>query len=453
METSGVGVARRKSKSRHLRSGLIAAGMVAVLALSALALYRLLPEAGMSGTAEPAGQEGKSLPSVLVLPFANMSGDPEQEYFVDGITEDIITDLSSLSGLMVIARNTTFSYKGQRVQPTEVGRDLGVRYVLDGSVRKSGDRIRINTQLVDVSSGTNVWAERYDRKLVEVFALQEDVTRKLVSALALNLTAGEKQQLAKVETGSLEAYQLFLIGQQQFRLRSKAGYEQAVQAYQKALELDPAYARAYGALAVVLSHMARDGWVAEPDEAKKTALEHARKAVSLDPTSPEVYWSLGYVYMWQEQFPEATDAIEKAIELSPSYADGYGLLAFISNWRGRAEDARRYILKAMELNPHYTFDYPWNLGLANYTLGRYQEAADALNKALERNESSLLPRLYLAACYVRLDRAEDAAWEIERARVVRPEVSISYLTQFLPYEDDALKNALFDDLRKAGLPE
>jgi len=306
---------------------------------------------------------------------------------------------------------------------------------------------------VDVSSGANVWAERYDRELVEVFALQEDVTQKLVSALALNLTAGEKQQLAKVETSSLEAYQLFLIGQQHFRVRTRAGNELAMQAYRRALELDPSYARAYGALAVVLSHTVRDGWSETPDETSRQSLDYARKAVSLDNTSPEVYWALGYVHLWRHEYGEATEAVERAIELSPSYADGYGLLAFIYNWRGRAEDARRYILKAMELNPHYTFDYPWNLGLANYTLGHYEEAVAALTRALERNENTVLPRLYLAACYVRLGRPDDAAWEIERARIIRPETSIKQLAGVLAYEDEELKKAVIGDLRKAGLPE
>ncbi|NNK92974.1 MAG: hypothetical protein HKP41_01345, partial [Desulfobacterales bacterium] len=252
--------------------------------------------------------------SIAVLPFENLSNDPEQEYFTDGITEDIITDLSTLSNLIVVARNTAFSYKAGEAQAQSAADDLGVRYVLQGSVRKSGDRLRITTQLIDVQNGNHIWAERYDRKLVEIFALQDEVTQHIVSALAITLTAQEKEVLARPSTNNFEAYDLFLQGQQHLKQRTEEGNRLARVAYKHAIELDPAFARAYGALAVVLTVDFRQGWTESPVEAQERALVLARKAVALKRTSPQAYWALGYVYLYRKQFNEATDALEHAIE-------------------------------------------------------------------------------------------------------------------------------------------
>ncbi|MFN2303106.1 MAG: tetratricopeptide repeat protein, partial [Anaerolineales bacterium] len=282
---------------------------------------------------------------------------------------------------------------------------------------------------------------------------QDEVTQKIVSALAINLKPDEKQQLARSPTNNLEAYELFLIGQQHFRQRSRSSYDLAREAYLHAIELDPTYSRPYGGLAVVLTHSIRSGWENSPGAARKQALILAKKAVKLNQFSPQAYWALGYVYVNQKRFKEASAATEKAIALSPSYADGYGLLAYINNFQGHADQALNYIRKAMALNPHYTFDYPWNLGFAYYTLGRYAEAVDALKKALERNENALYPRLYLAASYVRLGQIEDAEWEVGQAVIIRPETTVSHLSKAFPYENKDLLSNILEDLRKAGLPE
>jgi adenylate cyclase len=392
--------------------------------------------------------------SIAVLPFANMSGDPEQEYFVDGITEDIITEFSRLSNLTVIAWTTSSSYKEKTVKPRDVGKDLGVGYVLDGSVRKAGDRLRITAQLVDTGNNEQVWAERYDRKLTQIFELQDEVTNKIVNALSVRVTKAEKEKLGHSGTNNLEAYDSLLRGLQYFRQRTKEGFELAHDAYRRAIELDPTYARAYGALAVLRTHEYRRGWTGlSAEEAYTRALELAQKAVALDRSSQQAYWALGYVYLFRKQYNEAAVATRQAVTLAPNYADGYGLLAFINNWQGKGEDAIRDIHKAMTLNPHYTFDYPWNLGMANYTLGRYTEAVEALHEALTRNENALLPRLYLAASYVRLGKQDDAEWEIEQAMVQSPSTSISLLANTLPYENSDQMNVLLEDLRKAGLPD
>ncbi|MEE8594069.1 MAG: adenylate/guanylate cyclase domain-containing protein, partial [Candidatus Bipolaricaulota bacterium] len=347
-------------------------------------------------------------PSIAVLPFDNLSGDPEQEYFADGISEDIITELSQLSNLLVIARNSSFTYKDRTVKAQDVGKELGVSYVLEGSVRKSSDRVRITAQLIDAGNGFHLWAERYDRTLAEVFAVQDDVTRKIVSALSVKLAVQEEEQLARGSTGNFEAYDLLLRGQQYERRRTKEDNALARDTYRRAIELDPRFARAYGAVAISLVFDYRRGWTDSPGQVLDRALELAQKAVTLDRSSPQVYWALGYVYLYKKRYEEALMALEHAVTLAPNYADGYGLLAFINNYLGRSEEAIRLIQKGMQLNPYYTFEYPYNLGLAYYWSGRYSEAVKPLQEAIERNESALMPHLFLAASFIRLGQQDDA---------------------------------------------
>jgi len=409
---------------------------------------------------EPASVERMAFPlpdkpSIAVLPFTNMSGDAEQEYFVDGITEDLITDLSKLSGLRVVARNSTFTYKGQSPDLREVGRDLNVRYVLEGSVRKASGKLRITAQLVDASNGYHLWAERYDRNLEDIFALQDEVTQKIVTALSVTLTGQEKEQLARAATNNFEAYELFLRGQRYFRSLTKDDNALAQEMYKRAIGLDPTFARAYGALAVTYGVDIRRGWSNHPAETLDRALELAQKAVALDGSSPQVQWALGYVYLFKKQYQQAIDALQLAVRLAPNYADGYGLLALINNQLGQseAEEAIRLIRKAMTLNPHYTFDYPYNLGRAYYTVGRYAEAVEALQEATERNEAALNPHLFLAASYVRLRQQDDAEWEIDQIDVLDPEYTISKYANTSRIRDKDQLNSLLNDLRRAGLPE
>jgi TolB-like protein/Tfp pilus assembly protein PilF len=392
-------------------------------------------------------------PAIAVLSFTNMSGDPEQEYFADGISEDIITDLSQLSNLVVIARNSSFTYKGTSTKVQEIGEDLAVQYVLEGSVRKSGNRVRITAQLVDTGNGHHLWAQRYDRELTDVFALQDDITRQIVNALSVQLSDAEKRNLGRVATSSFEAYDLFLQAQRISAGFTEQGFDQAVSLYREAINLDPGFARAYGALGVALTRQVNRGYSDSPAQARERALALARKAVSVDPQSPHAQWALGFVYLWGKQFNEAVEALQHAIALSPNYADGYALLALVNNNLGQGEDAIRLIKKGMELNPHYSWDYLYNLGRAHYTLGNYDEAVLHLEKAIERNEEVITPRLYLAASYVHLDRQDDAEWEVEQTEMLNPRYTLSYLQKVQPFGDDDLRNRFIDDLRTAGLPE
>ena len=431
-------------------SAIGAAAVVLLLAGAGLVIWHSPQEPGKNvaekGTALPSTDK----PSIAVLPFSNMSGDTTQGYFSDGISEDIITDLSKVSHLRVIARNSSFSYRGKSVKIQTVGEELGVQYVLEGSVRKADDRVRITAQLVKASDGYQVWAERYDRELVDIFALQDEITHRIVSALLVELTPEEKEQLTHKTTENFEAYDLFLQGLQ--HLNSDVNIQLAQDLYRRAIDLDPKFGRAYGALAVTLSRSYVRGSSDSPDTLDR-ALDLAQKAVALNPYTPQTYWALGYVYLYKKEYDKAIDALQRAVTLAPNYADGYGLLALINNNLGQAKEAIRLIEKAMTLNPNYTWDYPYNLGRAYYAIDRYPEAVEALQKALARNPQASGARWFLAASYVRLGQLDDAEWQVTELQALNPNITLLRLSNTLPIKDKALLDKLLADLRKAGLPD
>ena len=315
------------------------------------------------GTPESLGLPLPDRPSVAVLPFTNLSQDPAQEYFSDGVTEDLITGLSKVSGLFVIARNSTFTYKGKAVKVREVGRDLGVRYVLEGGVQRAGDRVRITAQLVDAATGYHVWAERYDREVGDIFALQDDVTQQIVEALAVKLTEAEKVRLGRVPTAVPEAYDLVLRGNEQRKRTTREGNAQARRLFAQALELDPEYAAAYAGLS--WTHLQSWQFLWSPTrESLDRARDLAERAIALDNTLADAYHLLGQVYLWQKEHDRAIRQAERAIELAPNDADGYETLAEILSWSGRAEESIGLIRHAMRLNPHYPYFYLWTLGHA-----------------------------------------------------------------------------------------
>jgi adenylate cyclase len=451
---------KKKASSRVLRPALIVSVITAVLITSVFYSRQLQPPINQGAEnnitvsdTEPAAilPEGKA--SIAVLPFDNMSGDPEQEYFSDGISEDIITDLSQLSNLEVTARNSSFAYKGTSVNIQDIANELGVRYVLEGSVRKSGDRVRITAQLIDATSGNHLWAERYDRRLVDFFELQDEIRIKIVSALSIQLAGDEGEHLLRKETNSFEAYDLFLQGQRRYNEYTNEGMEQAEKLTSQAIELDPEFARAYGVLAMTLTRQTVFMPIDQVSERLDQALEVAQQAVSIEPTSPQAKWALGFVHMWRQEYEQASKAVQESVTLFPNYADGWGLLSLINNQLGRGEQALRFIHKGMELNPAYTWDYLYNEGRAYYNLGEYEKAVKQLLLALERNESPINPHLYLAASYVQLGQIEDAEWEITQVEALRPEISLSHMEQITPMVDGDHRTRFLDDLRKAGVSE
>ena len=408
------------------------------------------------GSRDPSGSTPREVPkrqAIAVLPFENRGDDPKQEYFADGITEDIITDLSRLSNLLVISSNTSFTYKGRLVQPQAVGSELKVDFVLEGSIRRAGEAIRVNARLVDASTGFQRWAERYDKRVAEVFSLQGEITNSIVEALSVELTSQEKQLLVKRATNNLEAYERFQQGQRLSKVNTKESNQQARAAYRRAIELDPSYGRAYGALAFTLAIDFRRGWSDSPIETLNRALELAKQAVALDDSIPQTHWVLGYIYLMRQEHENARKSVAQAINIAPNYADGYGLLALINNNLGQAEISIDLITKGMRLNPYYTWDYPYNLGRAYYTLGRYEEAIEALVKARERNENALPIRLFLATSYVGAGRLDDAEWEAEEIQMLNPTETVTHTEKTIPILNTEIKKSFLQDLRKAGLPE
>ena len=392
-------------------------------------------------------------PSIVVLPFENLSDDPKQDYLADGITEDIITDLSRISNLLVIASNTSLKYKGKQVTPEKVGNDLNVKFVLKGTIRRLGDEVRVNAQLVNSKTGFNTWAQRYDRKVTDVFAVQDEVTQSIVTALAIKVTNQERHRLAKKATDSLMAYDFFHEGQRLSKIFTKETNEQAREMYRKAIELDPVYGRAYGAQAVTLAFDFQRGWTDAPIETLDRALVLAKKAVALDDATPQTYWALGFVYLWRKEYDKAENTVIQAINIAPNYADGYGLLSLINGYIGHPNKAIELNNKAIRLNPYYSFEYLVSYGIAYYTLGNYDAAITTLEQAKARNENAEQIKIFLAASYVKANRLDDAEWLISEMQILNPTANITQIEKTIAFSKPEFRRSFLDDLRKAGLPE
>jgi len=389
-------------------------------------------------------------PSIAVLPFVNMSGDPNQEYFSDGITEDLITDLSKISGLFVIARNSVFTYKGKPVKVEEVGRQLGVRYVLEGSVRKANDRVRITAQLVDANTGGHLWAERYDRDLKNIFSLQDEVTQKIVQALVVKLTGDEQKRLSHKGTDNLEAYDCTLRGLDYFFRFTKKTNTQAREMFERAIDLDPKYASAYSLLGFTYWMDWAFGWSQDPQSLEQ-ASELAQEAISLDDSVSGAHSLLGKVYLWKKQYDQAIAELEKTIALNPNNADGLAGLGEILCFAGRPKEAIAVLKKAIRLNPIPPVWYFHGLGHAYFLTGHYEKAVAALKRVLNRNPNFWPAHIYLAASYIGLGQEEEARAETAEILRIIPQFSLEVKRHRLPYKDQAVFERLGDSLRKTGL--
>ena len=390
-------------------------------------------------------------PSIAVLPFTNMSGDPEQEYFSDGITDTLITDLSKLSELFVIARHSVFTYKGKAITVAEVSRELGVRYVVEGSIQKAGDRVRINTQLIDATTGGHLWAERYDRELEDIFALQDEIVQKIVTTLKLQLPLVEQGIQVRKSTDNLEAYDSYLRGLGYFSRYTKETNIQARQMFEKAIELDPQYATAYMSLSYTYWTEWAIGWNQDP-QALERASELAQRAIALDDSLPAAHLLLGEVYLWKDrQHEQAITEGERAIALDPSFADAYVELAHILTYAGRPEEAIGLVQKARRLNPRYPFHYLWVLGRAYQLTGRYEEALPILKKVLTHSSDFLPAYGDLVVIYSELGREEEARAAAAAIMRIAPHSSQEFWRQMMPWKDQAVAERFFAAGRKAGL--
>jgi adenylate cyclase len=392
-------------------------------------------------------------PSIAVLPFNNMSGDPDQEYFADGITEDLTTDLSRISGLFVVARNSSFSYKGRSVDLRTVAQELGVKYVLEGSVRRVGDQIRINAQLVDGSSGGHLWAERFDGAMADVFALQDDVNRKIVAALEVSLTAADEQRFDRVETTSPEAYDVLLRGIERYNTFTIDAIGEARELFKQAATIDPNYARAYANIA--LTHVTEINffWSKDREESIRLGLEFASKAVELDDSIPQIYLTRSILYLAQRQHQTALEAAQRTIEVHPNYVDGQATMAFIQSYSGQLEPALESLVRAKQINPQGTGVYLEIEGRILFLLRRYDDALRVLEEALERNPAFDRIHLDMAAVNAELGRPDDAAWAVDEALAISPDISLAKERRESLYKRESDFDHYIEALRKAGIPE
>ena len=395
-------------------------------------------------------------PSIAVLPFENISGDDEQEYFADGMTEDLITDLAKISDLTVISRTSTSGYKGRKIDIREVGEALDVRYVLEGSVRKVGERVRINAQLIDATTGAHLWAERYDGDLADIFGLQDQVLEQIVDSLALRLSETERRRLASHGTDSVAAHDFYLRGLFQESVFTREGNRQAMRFYEQALSIDPDYAMAYARIANILELNARNGWSGDVQADIAKAVELTEKAVALDPQNPNLHWSLGRATA-RLRTPEALQrgikSLERAIELDPNFADAYAFLTVLYVADGRAEDGLKSVETAMRINPRYPFWYLFMRGMTRYVVEDYQSATTDFEAAAERSPTALFVRSWLAASYAQAGQMEDAEWQVEEMLIMGFEGTIAIIVETQPIQDPGYLSLYKEGLRKAGIPE
>jgi adenylate cyclase len=365
-----------------------------------------------------------------------MSGDPEQEYFVDGITNDIITDLSEFKFLFVIASNSSFAYKGKPVKVHEFSQELGVRYVLEGSVQRTGDRMRINAQLIDATTGKHLWAERYDRDAQRLFDIQDEIVETIVATLAFKVDAAERERVMRKGPENLDAYDYYLRGHNAWFRWTKEANAQAGSLHQKAMELDPRWALPYVGMVWVHVNNWRYGWSEDPEKSMKLALEMAQKANALDPDDYQSHWALGFVYLYRREFDRAIAEYERALELNSNDADFLVEMAEALIFVGRSKEGIAQIKKAMRINPRYPEWHLWDLSWAYYETGMYKEALATLRKM--NNPPNGVHRT-AAAIYVRLDRLDEARAEIVELLKKEPGFTLETAKPW-PYKDAAQRD-------------
>jgi adenylate cyclase len=389
-------------------------------------------------------------PSIVVLPFINLSKDPEQEYFSDGLTEDLTSDLSQISSLFVIARNSAFTYKGKSVKAQDVSKELGVRYVVEGSVRKADNQVRINAQLIDATTGGHIWSERYDRPFKDIFALQDEITQQIVVNLNAEVRQVELERVRRTPTSNLTAYDYLLRGWELRQRFTKEANIQARQMYEKALELDPTYALAYVALGWTYHLEWAWQWSQDPQTLERY-FTLAQRALVLDGSLPQAHMLLSQAYLWKRQHELAIAEAEQAVALNPNDVWGYHLLAETLNFSGKPEEALGAAEKAMRLDPRNRELYLVEIGFAYRWMGRYEEAITALKRVLARYPNILGAHAELAACYSELGREEEARAEAAEVLRISPNFSLESMKQGLPIKEPAVLERQLAALRKAGL--
>jgi len=390
-------------------------------------------------------------PSIAVLPFINISGDPKQEHLADGITEEITNTLSRVPFIFVIASNTVFSYKGKRIKIQQVSEELGVRYVVEGSLQRSHDRLRVTAQLIDALSGHHLWSERYDRMLKEIFTVQDEIVEKIVTALRVKLSDGLTIRTWRKTTDNVEAWECFIRGNDLARLTKRDENAQAQELLEKAISLDPKFAMAYAILSLTHAQNARFGWTDFVDQSLQRALEMAQKAVALDNSLGDGHALLGFVYAIRRDYEQAVAEGERAVTLMPNGSVAMAMFAATLNFVGREEEALGLIKRAMRLNPSYPPWFLYVLGQAHRLSAQYEEALLVFKAYRDLNPNSPLPYVNLAITYSLMGREGEAQTALKEALRQHPTFSLNQAEKAYPYKDRKVLEREMKALQKAGL--
>jgi adenylate cyclase len=446
----------KKKKPAPMRKKAILAGGVALVVVIIVAViwnFYFRPPPMEVASVEKMVFPLPDKPSIAVLPFNNLSGDPAQDYIADGISENIISALSKISEMFVIASNSTFTYKGKPVKAQQVSEELGVRYVLEGSIQKIGNRLRITAQLIDAITGHHLWSEKYDRDMKDLFDLQDEITLEIIRAMQVQLTEGEQASVTGKGTKNLDAYLKAIQANEQFYRMNKEGSMKAKKLAKEAIALDPNYALPYATLAN--AHML-DKWFnfsASSEESMRLAAQAAQKALALDDSDPRVYYALTNLYIMQRQYEKAIASAERHLELSPSGAIAYNRMAGALRQSERYSEAIPYAEQAIRLDPYPPATAFRQLGGCYRNVGRYEEAITAYKKALQKNPDDIFTHIGLAVTYVKLGRYEEAQAEAKEVIRIHPKFSLAHFAKSVHGTDQSRAKDYIESLRKAGLPE
>jgi adenylate cyclase len=457
-----VGLSASVPRPRIGRRPRVAVAVILVLAVAGLAAWAFYAGAGrellglgavpksvdVATLAAPARLAGR--PSVAVLPFKNLSGDPGQDFFSDGITEDVITALGRFSNLLVIAKSASFPFKGSNAAPAEIGRLLDARYLLEGSIRRADSRIRVNTELTEAATGVHVWSETYDAELKDIFAVQDDIARRVVGAAAVKLTRFERERVLTKPTENLAAYEYVLHGREFLSHASRDKNDEAAALFQRAIDLDPSYAAAYAALGGSHFEAVVSGWTEFRQDELDQAETLAQKALALDPTTTSAYRLLAFINMYKRRYDLALGQIDRALEINPSDADTYGQRGNILVWAGRAAEGLPWLEGALRFDRAHALTSQ-NLCQAYYFLGRYGEAIEAGDRAVSRSPGrsiQMIAHSFLAAAYAEMGRNQDA--EGERVIVMRLSPFFDARTFAGQFGTQEARDHMSEGLQKAG---
>jgi adenylate cyclase len=418
-------------------------------------IWRWHPDAHAPVTDGPRPNTGIPQPhtAIAVLPFTNMSGDPEQEYFSDGISEDIITDLSKIAGLTVIARNSSFTYKGRSVDVRTIGRELGVQSVLEGSIRRSGNRVRITAQLIDATSGGHLWGDRYDRDLTDIFEVQDDVTRRIVDALKVTLSPAETERLAKAKTSNLAAYDYLLRGRELMlgKEKNRQTFEQSIACFKKALEHDPDYSQAYACLGFAHIFDYQNRWTDDPDSSLLLVKQYARQAIEKDPNEPLARCVSAMAASFEKDLDRARSEIDVALSLNPNFALAHNLRGSNRIYSGKPLEAIPEIEHGMLLDPALSSQFLHFLGMAYLLARKYETAAAVLKQRIVLVPRTDFSRALLASALGHLGELKEACRVWGELKEINPNYAFADHVGRLPFRRKEDVERIADGLRKAGL--